>query len=64
MGDVPGQCAGAGQRLPGATLTAALVGDPRLKLVAALNVLGGWLILPWIAAMLLALKRDDLAAGS
>ncbi|MBN3004921.1 hypothetical protein HNO92_000880 [Chromobacterium alkanivorans] len=46
------------------TLTAALVGSPRLKLVAALNILGGWLILPWIAAMMLALKRDDLAARS
>ncbi|MCD4483055.1 superinfection immunity protein [Chromobacterium vaccinii] len=43
------------------TATAALVKSPRLKLVALINVLGGWLIVPWIAAMALALKRDDLA---
>lgn len=43
------------------TITAALVKSPRLKRVALVNVLGGWLIVPWIAAMALALKRDDLA---
>ncbi|WP_047248189.1 superinfection immunity protein [Chromobacterium subtsugae] len=42
-------------------ITAALVKSPRLKKVALINVLGGWLILPWIIAMGLALKRDDLA---
>ncbi|WP_168191846.1 superinfection immunity protein [Chromobacterium phragmitis] len=43
------------------TATAALVKSPRLRQVALINVLGGWLIVPWIAAMALALKRDDLA---
>ncbi|POZ63568.1 superinfection immunity protein [Chromobacterium alticapitis] len=43
------------------TATALLVKSPRLKTVALLNVLGGWLILPWLLAMGLALKRDDLA---
>ncbi|UTH76008.1 superinfection immunity protein [Chromobacterium sp. IIBBL 290-4] len=43
------------------TATAVLVKSPRLRKVALLNILGGWLILPWIIAMGLALKRDDLA---
>ncbi|WP_139166874.1 superinfection immunity protein [Chromobacterium sphagni] len=43
------------------TVTAALVKSPRLKRIVLLNLLGGWLILPWIVAMGLALKRDDLA---
>ncbi|WP_293760651.1 superinfection immunity protein [uncultured Aquitalea sp.] len=42
------------------SFTAALVKTPRLKLVVLINVLGGWLILPWIIAMGMALKRDDL----
>ncbi|POA99239.1 hypothetical protein C2134_07450 [Chromobacterium sinusclupearum] len=43
------------------TFTALLVKSPRLRTVALLNVAGGWLILPWLLAMGLALKRDDLA---
>ncbi|WP_158300993.1 superinfection immunity protein [Chromobacterium sp. ATCC 53434] len=43
------------------TVTAVLVKSRRLKQVALLNVLGGWLIVPWLLAMGLALKRDDLA---
>ncbi|OHX11020.1 hypothetical protein BI343_05420 [Chromobacterium amazonense] len=43
------------------TFTALLERSPRLRAVALLNVVGGWLILPWLLAMGLALKRDDLA---
>nr|WP_199068482.1 superinfection immunity protein [Chromobacterium sp. ASV5] len=42
------------------TVTAVLVNSPRLKKIALLNALGGWLILPWLLAMGWALKRDDL----
>ncbi|RQO77483.1 hypothetical protein DBR44_02415 [Aquitalea sp. FJL05] len=44
------------------TITAWLVKNPRLKTIALINILGGWLLLPWIIAMGMAIKRDDLRA--
>lgn len=41
-------------------ITAWLVKSPRLKTIILINVLLGWLILPWIIAMGMAIKRDDL----
>ncbi|WP_199104432.1 superinfection immunity protein [Aquitalea sp. ASV11] len=42
------------------SITGWLVKSPRLQKVVLINVLGGWLILPWIIAMGMAIKRDDL----
>ncbi|MBV8679146.1 MAG: superinfection immunity protein [Aquitalea sp.] len=42
------------------SITAWLVKSPRLKTVVLINVLGGWLLIPWIIAMGMAIKRDDL----
>ena len=61
IGDTVGDALAMGGAYLVPAITAALVESPRLKKVALLNVLGGWLILPWIIAMGLALKRDDLA---
>ena len=44
------------------TITAWLVKSPRLKTVALLNILAGWLLIPWIVAIGMAIKRDDLRA--
>lgn len=41
------------------TLTAWLVKSPRLKTIALINILGGWLLIPWIIAMGMAIKRED-----
>jgi|GEM_PF-3602493 len=44
------------------SITAWLVKSPRLQKVILINVLGGWLLIPWVVAMGMAIKRDDLRA--
>lgn len=36
--------------------TALLVDSPRKRRIILINILGGWLIIPWIIAMLMSLK--------